>query len=365
VAPDDARQALARRLRTLRERHWQGRTITQHQLAAAFGGHKPLSVSLISSWENPNTDKSVIPPERRIQAYATFFATPRSVETVPYRVLMLSQLDENEQAAREKLWQELKDLWDRAVPGPIPQIMPQRQPGGFWHFGDENIVTIVCAQLPQVLRTRFGDYSDPKSPDYVALYTYADPDALIELHGQIRAVNPNSPVYFKTTQELVPDDYTSHLVLLGGVDWNSVTSELLRRIELPVSQVARHQESDIGGFEVHPDDARAELFAPRLDADGHLIEDIGHFYRGPNPFNARRTVTICNGMYGRGTLGVVRALTDPRFRTPNHQFLTNNFAESQAFSIIIRILVVQGKVLTPDWNLPTTRLHEWRQEAPE
>lgn len=364
MAPDDARQALARRLRTLREQHWPGRTITQYQLAEALGGHKPLSISLISSWEN--TVKSVVPPEQRLQAYATFFATPRSVETGPYRVLMLTQLDENERAAREKLWHELKELRDRAVPGSIQQITPQRQIGsGFWHFGDENIVTIVCAQLPQVLRASFGDYADPKSPDYVALYTYADPDALIELYGHTRAVNPNSQVYFKTARELDPDDYTSHLVLLGGIDWNSVTSELLRRVELPVSQVARHRESDIGGFEVHPGEDRAELFAPRLDAKGHLVEDIGHFYRGPNPFNARRTLTICNGMYGRGTLGVVRTLTDPRFRARNHQYLTGHFAESQAFSILIRISVVQGRVLTPDWSLSTTRLHEWRQEAPE
>lgn len=238
-----------------------------------------------------------------------FFATSRSVESEPYRVLMLGQLDENERAAREELWHELKELRNQAIAaGPGAQATPPLPiSSGFWHFGDEYIVTIVCAQLPLELREKFGDYANPNSPDYVTLYTYADPDALIELYGHIRAANPTTQVYFKTVHELVTDDFSSHLVLLGGVDWNHVTRELLKRIEMPVQQVARHEESDIGGFEVQLEGGGSRLFAPQMDSDGRLVEDVAHFYRGPNPFNTRRTVTICNGMYGRGTLGVVRA----------------------------------------------------------
>jgi hypothetical protein len=195
----------------------------------------------------------------------------------------------------------------------------------------------------------------------VALYTYADADSLIELYGHIRAANPTTQVYFKTVQELAPDDYTSHLVLLGGVDWNFVTRELLGRTELPVQQVARHEESDIGGFEVQLEDGRRQLFAPQLDGNGQLVQDVAHFYRGPNPFNAKRTVTICNGMYGRGTLGVVRALTDARFRDRNDTFVTRYFNNANAFSIITRVSVVRGRVLTPDWTEPETRMHEWSE----
>jgi hypothetical protein len=149
MAEDDAREALARRLRMLREQHWPGVAITQQQLAQALGGRKPLSISLISSWEN--IARPAIPPDRRLEAYATFFATFRSVEIEPYRMLMLSQLDENERTAREELWQELKDMRNRAVASE-PGLQSAPQPpisSGFWHFGDDNIVTVVCAQLPQ------------------------------------------------------------------------------------------------------------------------------------------------------------------------------------------------------------------------
>jgi hypothetical protein len=35
-----------------------------------------------------------------------------------------------------------------------------------------------------------------------------------------------------------------------------------------------------------------------------------------NPHNRKRTVSICNGMYGSGTYGAVRAQTDARWSRP-------------------------------------------------
>lgn len=357
---EDSRQALARRLRELRERHWPGRGITQYQLAQALGGGKPLSISLISSWEN--LAKPVVPPLYRLQAYAGFFATQRSCDQEPYRILPIDQLTDDERASYDQLLAELTELRSRATLEPaVWNPAPERQRAGFWHFSDLKTVTIVCAQLPSDLHEGFA-YADPGSPDYVALYTYADLDALIELYGHLRAVNPASHVGFKTAPELTPDDFTTHLVLLGGVDWNLVTRDLLDRVELPVSQVARHVESEIGGFEVRRGDGSATLFAPELDRDGQLVEDVAHFYRGPNPFNAKRTVTVCNGMFGRGTLGAVRALTDARFRDRNETFVQKYLRQARAFSIVTRISVFNGQVLTPDWTQPETRLHEWVEE---
>jgi hypothetical protein len=68
-------------------------------------------------------------------------------------------------------------------------------------------------------------------------------------------------------------------------------------------------------------------------------------------------------MYGRGTLGAVRALTDSRFRDRNEAYLKRRFADADAFSIITRISVVMGQVLTPDWTIPDARLHEWSGSA--
>ena len=90
-----------------------------------------------------------------------------------------------------------------------------------------------------------------------------------------------------------------------------------------------------------------------------LREDVALFARATSPYNKLRFVTICNGMYGRGTYGAVRALTDERFRDRNAEYLRERFGDSDAFCILSRVIVENGEVLTPDWTLGETRLFEW------
>ena len=82
---NDAQRRLAARLRELRA-SWPDVAVTQRDLARAFGGDKPLSVPLISSWETQANPK--IPPPHRIESYAAFFATVRSM-AVPERPRLL------------------------------------------------------------------------------------------------------------------------------------------------------------------------------------------------------------------------------------------------------------------------------------
>ncbi|HET6710114.1 XRE family transcriptional regulator [Amycolatopsis sp.] len=347
------RPALARRLRALRETLWPDAGITQGQLAQAFGGNKPLSISLISSWEN--ADKPVAPPTKRLEAYATLFATRRSLDGGTLRVLPVHELTDGERTRRKELLEELLGLREGrhlGAPGSARDI---------WTFDEDQNITIVCARLPEKYRQHLS-YADSESADFVSLYTYADPDALIELFGHIRSRNPDNNVKFCTSEELTADDYTSHLVLLGGVDWNSVTRDVIERVDLPVEQVGRADDAEHGGFRVQQD-GRPKLFEPKLDRRGHLLEDVAHFYRGESPFNRKRTVTVCNGMYGRGTLGAVRALTDARFRDRNTAHVHERFGDVESFSIISRVPVVGGQGLTPDWTLEENRLHEWPEAA--
>ncbi|MGK3202565.1 helix-turn-helix domain-containing protein [Amycolatopsis sp. MEPSY49] len=349
VAP----RALARRLKALREDRWPDAGLTQAQLARAFGG---VSISLISSWEN--ADRPVRPPTRRIEAYATLFATRRSLDGEVH-LLPVEDLTDEERDERKDLLDEL--LWLRE--GKEKEVAPaETGAADLWTFDDpEQRITIVCAPLPEKYRRNLS-YADPESADFVSLYTYADPDALIELFGHLRARNPDNPVAFRTSDELTADEFTSHLVLLGGVDWNTVTKVVINRVDLPVAQVGRADDAEHGGFRVQ-EGGRSKLIEPRLDEQGHLVEDVAHFYRGVSPFNRKRTVTVCNGMYGRGTLGAVRALTDGRFLDRNTAYVRERFGGEESFSIISRVPVIGGQGLTPDWTLEENRLHEWPEAA--
>ena len=372
----DPRQVLARRLRALRELRWPGRKVNQAQLAEALSGNgnRSVSVPLISSWESQTNPK--VPPAARLQDIATFFASSRSFDGQAGRLLSLDEMTVQEQAARDELLQELTRLRSEALKAPaLPRPLvsiPSADPGiaqsldaGPYRFPDGYPVNIICAPLPREQLDRMKPYSDPSDPDFIAMYRYTDLDALFELHGHLRAANPTTQVNLRLTHELQPDDYTgAHMVALGGVDWNQATSRVLERLQLPVKQVSRLDEDEPGAayFEVIGEDGRPVIHRPRLDEwDGRAIlrEDVALFARAPSPFNRKRYVTICNGMFGSGTFGAVRALTDALFRDRNAEYLRGTFGDSDAFCILSRVTMENGKALTPDWTLPETRLFEW------
>jgi transcriptional regulator with XRE-family HTH domain len=338
----------------LREKRWPGhRRITQGDLANALG----TSVALVSSWES--TKNPTFPPRARLEAYAEFFATERSIAKKPYRII--TQLTDSERADAAELFDELQALSDAAQRPATSEPTPAGPTiGGMWSFLPGQDVTIVCSEMPQELLDRMP-YTDPEAPDYVELYRYADLDALLELFAHVRMANPGNDIRFRIPAEIKADDLTSHLVLLGGVDWNTITKELLRRLEVPVRQQIRVTDDEPGAFEVDDVDGTRSI-APVLGSiEGRVVldEDVGHFYRAPNPYNSKRTVTICNGMYQRGTYGAVRALTDAKFRDRNDKYVRTRFAGMTMFSIVSRVLVVNHEVITPDWTDPDSRLHEW------
>jgi hypothetical protein len=357
VSPEDSAVELAHRLRTLRRRQWPGQGITQQQLADALKGDGTLSVPLISSWES--TSKPETPPEWRLETYARFFATPRSVEQPPYRLLELEELTDDERAARDRLLDELKGL-RHAAKGTTSAS--DQDASGLLRFPPGEDVAIVCAPLPPEMRAD-NPYSDPGNADYDELYNYTDLGALVALYGQIRALNPGNEVDLRLSNKLEPGDYTSHLVLLGGVDWNDATRDLFQqRIGLPVRQVARDDSDDVGWFEADTEDGTVK-FEPQLQETAgqrEVVEDVAHFYRGPSPYNQERTVLSFNGMYASGTLGAVRALTDGRFCDRNESYVQERLPGYDAqWSLLMRVKIVNRQVVPPDWTDRVTRLHEW------
>lgn len=349
---------LAERLRELRMESSLGVRITQPQLAKALD----VSVPLISSWESVHSPK--VPPEERLGAYATFFATEKSVEREPYRLVDLADLTEAERERRGDLLEDLRNLRNLAL-GSSAVAEPGAQsgslaPGSLLHFPDGKRIVVVCAPLPAEMRAAMP-YSQTDSPDYDELYGYADLSPLIELHGHLRAVNPNSPVTFKTTADLLRDDLAAHLVLLGGVDWNAVTRDLFARLSLPVGQARRVGDEDVVGFEVKRDGETVEL-RPTVVRSGDssvLLEDVALFFHGTNPYNSKRTITLFSGMFAAGTLGVVRAQTDANFRDRNGAYLRERFGGAEDFCLISRVAVLNGTVVTPDWAVQDNVLYTW------
>ncbi len=354
--------ALARRLRELREQSWPDVTITQATLAEAFGG---LAGSTISSWESPTSP--TVPTLRRLAAYARFFATRRSVAGDRPHVLPDSELDDAERAERDRLLQELITL--RQADPPASPTQETGAAHSSWHFPDGAPVRLICGRPPEQIQEQVEHpYANAASPNYVALLSYADTDALIELFGHIRAVNPDSDVRFKLADEVDADDLSGHVVLLGGLSTNQgganrrfrtqVAGWFASRVNLPVRQVEDARVEDGEVFELNRDGKGTRIY-PVEDAALGLTEDIGLLVRMPNPTNTATTLTICNGVYGRGVLGSVRCLTDRKLRDRNEAYLASRFGGSPQFGLLMRVSVIRGTALTPDLNNPHSRIYEW------
>ncbi len=200
--------------------------------------------------------------------------------------------------------------------------------------------------------------ADPADPNYTELLSYADLDALVELHGHIRAGNAAMDVFFTLSSQVVPDNLSGHVVLLGGIAWNEITQRLSEMTSLPVRQVVDPAVAS-GEVFVVDTDGKERKFLPRWAGDGALIEDVGLLVRTRNPLNSSRSLSICNGIHSRGVLGAVRALTDVRLRDSNERYIVENFADPANFAILMRVSVIAGQAMTPDFHAPGCVLYQW------
>jgi hypothetical protein len=343
---------LAMRLRQLREQ-WPDVNLTQQKLAMAFATERKLAAATVSSWESTNAPK--LPPRRRLLAYARFFATQRSVAAAP-TLLALDDLTPDERAVYETLQKELLKLRSAVVGESTEETIAFSRS---WHFADAGRVTFVCAELPP---EEAGPLADPSNPNYTELQAFADADALMELHGHVRAENPKMLVHFKIPADIDRDDLTGHLILLGGFVWNEITERLSEMARLPIRQF-EHPEYVTGEIFIADVNGEEKQFWPKwADPERKLIEeDVGLLARVPNPLNSNRTLTICNGIHSRGVYGAVRSLTDESLRDANERYISTHFGNFESFAILMSVKVINNKAMTPDLSGPGVVLYKWSQ----
>jgi hypothetical protein len=342
---------LASRLRRLRLEHWgPDAKLTQGALGAALGGNDSLSAATVASWESRENPK--LPQHKWLLAYAQFFATRRSITGETPELVAVESFTSNEQASYDALRQELLRL-HAAARGEPEQIVTKRS----WNFADSGPVTLVCARLPE---GEVGKLGKPDSPNYTGLHTFGDVDALIELWGHVRMENPAMKVAYKSAPEVGADDLSGHVVIIGGIGWNEVTRRILELTRLPVTQ-KEDSGSPSGEIFVVEINGKERKYLPAWSETDpkKLTEDVGLLVRMPNPLNSNRTLTMCNGIYSRGVVGAVRSLTDERLRESNERYIVNNFSENQKFGILMRVQVIEGRAMTPDFNIADTVLYQW------
>jgi transcriptional regulator with XRE-family HTH domain len=368
VAGPEGEAELGERLKELREHSWKSAVLTQNQLGEVF----EVSGATISAWESATNPKK--PTAKRLKAYARFFATRRSLDDGA-RLVPEADLTTEERDRYEELEDELLGLLNptsTAAPAPPPVLAPgpvdtadTSALGHTFTFHD-GPVTVICPKAPGEQR---GPLAQENDPNFAKLQQYGDLDALVEMYGHLRACNPTLDVFHRHAGEVTADHLSNHVIVLGGVAWNHVTKAFQDAIQqVPITQI---EVPDFPGdiFEVAEEDAnddndgkRRKRFYPEWGQDDRgeraLVEDVALIVRLPNPFNGRRTLTMCNGIHSRGVYGAVRSLTDRAVREANEQYLAGRFPDGR-FALLLRVPVVTNNSMSPDLQNPAARLYEW------
>jgi transcriptional regulator with XRE-family HTH domain len=390
VAQRDGQWSLAERLRDLRLSH-RGGAVTQGRLADVLGVRPPS----ISSWESGNA----VPPPERLRDYALAFAADRTFAAGLPRLIDEADLTPVEERRRQDLIDELVRLRDRAMrPDDAPAPGTGALGGRFWYFPDGAPIRIISTPAWPSLEARIP-YADPWHPNYIQSFHDVDRDATIELFGHVRAENPLADVRFLTADRATRDDLTGHVIVLGQGDAAyrspqdnppesppNVMEYLLPRLELPVAtrlppggdpELDREYIVTVDAdrvptwFPRGTEPVGNEAYRPRFlrgpdrgrqQREGlPILEyDVGLLARKPNQLNLATTVTICSGVFSRGTHGSVRALTDAKLRSRNEQFLFDQFGGLDDFWFLFYVPVFRAaeglETVTPDLERPFHRL---------
>jgi transcriptional regulator with XRE-family HTH domain len=241
-------------------------------------------------------------------------------------------------------------------------------------------------------------YANRWHPNAIASLWNADMDAAAELAQHVLGENPGADVHILLDTELTARDLTAgHVIVLGQADsiLASVANRRARatsarmpagtmnylsdRLELPVYiEVPEGADPEYDAqFVVESDEegvpdrggVRHDTYAPRFVLQGgqrlfdqgqpRLEYDVALLARTTNPFNQGATLTVCTGIFSRGTYGTVRALTDPTLRSRNEQFLHERFGR-EGFWLLLHVPVLStitgAQTLTPDLTRPFHRL---------
>ena len=323
--------------------------LTQANLAKALS----VAPATLSSWESQSNPKA--PPTVRLKDYARFFATRQSLGGGAHLV-SVEKLTDDERRLFEALEDELIGLHpshqrqDASI-GRRPEPMS---------FTDAGSVVIICPEAP---KDAVGPLAAENHINYTRLHNYADLDALIELFGHLRALNPERAVLYRLSSDVHQAELQNHMILLGGIGWNSTMGRILAQVEkLPIEQVEVDELRTGEVFRVKQlGDRDQKMFFPvtvEINGRMELVEDLAFLAQLKNPFNVNRTLTIFNGVHSRGVVGAVLSLTDETLGPSNEEYLSQRFGDGE-FALLAKVPIVSGRPLAPDLQNPDMRLFEW------
>lgn len=235
-------------------------------------------------------------------------------------------------------WKKLRHLWRTRYLRKV------------WGIKDGDAVIVVCSELENP-ETR--QHVEPR--EFIYNLKYGDVDAYFEVVITLLRLYPAIKLRVMSAGELEATrvDLASHLIVIGGPDYNTLTNRVL---SWNVTQF-EYRSSDMAARSTqHPDEI---VIYDKLHDREYCYEsddrDFGYFERIVNPHNSDRRIVLIGGCHTIGVTGAVKAFSMaesedgeiPQGVLRNAKIVAKRVGKTKCFSVLVAVERVGQTISVP------------------
>lgn len=232
----------------------------------------------------------------------------------------------------------------------LPGIWKTRHLRKVWGIRNGDHVIVVCSELDNAIQRQ---QVEPR--EFIYSFKYGDVDAYFEVMVTLLRLFPRIKLRLFSAGEAenVRIDTMSHLVLIGGPDYNSITGRILKEgiTRYDYKSPDTDEKPIIYPEEIVIHDTIKGTYFCELNDE----KDYGYFERIKNPNNPRTNIILFGGCHTIGVTGAVKAFSmaesergeTPRVVLRNAKTAAKKISSKESFSILFRVTRIGQTINTP------------------
>ncbi len=219
-----------------------------------------------------------------------------------------------------------------------------------WGIKNRDYVIVICSELDDP-----EERQNIEPREFIYNLKYGDVDAYFEVIITILRLYPNIKLRILSAGEAEKTriDLATHLILIGGPDYNSITGRMLRKnitqfyYRSPyVEQKSLEQPEEIVIYDKMNDKEYCELSDEK---------DFGYFEKIKNPNNPEKQIILIGGCHTIGVTGAVKAFSMaeseqgeiPKIVLKNAKEVAKRLTKNSEFSVLVSAERIGQTINTP------------------
>jgi hypothetical protein len=234
-----------------------------------------------------------------------------------------------------------------------------------WGLKDGDHVIVVCSELPNIEERQFvKDVEDESKREFIYNLKYGDVDAYFEVIVTLLRLFPKIKLRILSSGEVeqIRADFTQHLILIGGPDYNSITKKYLKK---GITQIDYRCPETNECSSIHPNEI---VIFDRASGQEYCEftseKDFGYFERIKNPDDPRKNIILIGGCHTIGVTGAVKAFSmfeSERGETPavvlqNARLIAKRISQKSEFVVLVEAERLSQTIKAPIVNTKKFKL---------